>query len=450
MIDKLLFKKVELWLVLLIVKILIIVSLLFGSLVFVHTTNPQRFPVLGNFSKQIAKFPISIYKVLMNVTSFPNGLAVEEKRFGEKAGEIFNKDVITNQIVVVPHVCSDDKGWCLSLFDLMTHEKHIITDLNQIMRDLTKKISPKFYDYTRGASNVIGAPRFDHDGNLYFLTNSGLFVKLGPDMKVRWAKDNLFYHHTFNFTNDGDFIWAIGNSKKNCEIYPNFNYDILINDCIIQLDKVSGDVISVHSITNAMIDANLHNHLFVGRIDKSLEDPLHINDVQPVNLESIHFSKGDVFISLGHANMVLLYDTLERKIKWNITDSLFHQHDVDILDDSKIAIFNNNRVFTDKDKTFKHNEVLKYDFSSGKTSNLFQDVMRNHDLRTVSQGLFEISGDTFFVEETNYGRVVLFYKKDLVFEYYSKNKGGYSQNLGWSYVETNPMVLEELRKRFFK
>lgn len=448
MIERFLFKKLELWVVLLLIKIIFLTSLLFGSLLLVHSNDPKRFPVLGNLSTEIANFPISVYKALFVSGSNPAGLVSTELRFDAKDGEFFNENYDADQIVVIPHVCPDQQGWCVSLFDLMTHDKFTITDINQIIRSLTNELKPEASNNTIGASNVLFAPRFDELGNLYLLTNSGLFVKLGSDMQVKWAKSNLRYHHTFNFTNDRSSIWAIGYGQENCKTYPEFAYDTLLNDCLVQIDSNSGNVISIHSMTNAMIDANLHNHLFIGRLDRSVADPLHINDVQPVNLESSHFSKGDVFVSLGHANMVLLYNTISREIKWNMTDGLFHQHDVDILDGSTIAIFNNNRVITDEDKVFKHNEILKYDFNDGKKTNLFQDIMKNYDVRTVNQGLFEIIGESFFVEDNNYGRVLLFNKEAPIFEYYSKNKEGFSQNLGWSYVETNPEILKELRKYF--
>ena len=61
---------------------------------------------------------------------------------------------------------------------------------------------------------------------------------------------------------------------------------------------------------------------------------------------------------------------------------------------------------------------------------------------------FSFCSPTFFVEDNNYCRVLLFNKEAPIFEYYSKNKEGFSQVLGWSYVETNPEILKELRKYF--
>ena len=71
-------------------------------------------------------------------------------------------------------------------------------------------------------------------------------------------------------------------------------------------------------------------------------DPIHLNDIQPVNFDGEFWKKGDVFLSLRHQSMVLLYRPSTNEIIWKGTGPFFHQHDVDILDNHRISIFNNN------------------------------------------------------------------------------------------------------------
>ena len=92
-------------------------------------------------------------------------------------------------------------------------------------------------------------------------------------------------------------------------------------------------------------------------------DPIHLNDIQPVDFDGEFWKKGDLFLSLRHQSMVLLYRPATNKIIWKGTGPFFHQHDVDILNDHKISVFNNNsKYFVDGDVVDRHNEVIIYNF----------------------------------------------------------------------------------------
>ena len=64
---------------------------------------------------------------------------------------------------------------------------------------------------------------------------------------------------------------------------------------------------------------------------------------------------------------------------------------IDILNSYEIAIFNNNRIETSsKSGLYKHNQIQKYNFFSQKWQNIFDKPMRDNNISTISQGLFEI------------------------------------------------------------
>ena len=52
------------------------------------------------------------------------------------------------------------------------------------------------------------------------------------------------------------------------------------------------------------------------------------------------WKSGDVFLSLRNQSMILLYRPSTNKIIWKGTGPFFRQHDVDVLNDHKISIFN--------------------------------------------------------------------------------------------------------------
>ena len=49
------------------------------------------------------------------------------------------------------------------------------------------------------------------------------------------------------------------------------------------------------------------------------KDPIHLNDIQPVDFDGEYWKKGDVFLSLRHQSMVLLYRPSTNKIIWKGT-----------------------------------------------------------------------------------------------------------------------------------
>ena len=55
--------------------------------------------------------------------------------------------------------------------------------------------------------------------------------------------------------------------------------------------------------------------------------------------------KGDLFLSLRSQNMIILYRLSTNKIISHITGPFSNQHDVDIISDKEISIFNNNIYF---------------------------------------------------------------------------------------------------------
>ena len=96
---------------------------------------------------------------------------------------------------------------------------------------------------------------------------------------------------------------------------------------------------------------------------KRITDPIHLNDIQPVLSDGKYFKKGDVFLSLRNLSMIVLYRPDENKIIWHKQFPWIWQHDVDILNDHQISIYNNKRMMLNLDKSEKkHSNILIYDF----------------------------------------------------------------------------------------
>ena len=128
---------------------------------------------------------------------------------------------------------------------------------------------------------------------------------------------------------------------------------------------------------------------------------------------------------------------------------MLQQHDVDILDDHRISIFNNNaKHFFDGEKVDGNNEVVIYNFKTDSYSKYLQESLKQYDVRTVSEGRSEIldTGD-LFIEEQNYGRLLYFNKDTSVqWQYVNRADDGNVYLVNWSRLLYKPEDIKKTRK----
>ena len=77
------------------------------------------------------------------------------------------------------------------------------------------------------------------------------------------------------------------------------------------LDRAEGR----YTVPQIFIDNGLEYLLFAHGNDYE-KDPIHLNDIQPINVDGEFWSKGDVFLSIRNQSMVLLYRPSTNKIIW--------------------------------------------------------------------------------------------------------------------------------------
>ena len=90
-----------------------------------------------------------------------------------------------------------------------------------------------------------------------------------------------------------------------------------------------------------------------------------------------------------------------------IKGPFYQQHDVNIISDNEISIFNNNNSISEG---LRYSEVLIYNFKTKIFSRKFNPQLIENDLETKdTQGLSEILDDgSMLVEEQVHGRLILF------------------------------------------
>lgn len=199
--------------------------------------------------------------------------------------------------------------------------------------------------------------------------------------------------------------------------------------------KVSPDgrVLYSKSVLSILADHGLDNRIYT--YDRYEYDPIHLNDIEPVLQDGPHWKRGDLFLSLAHINMILLYRPSTDELIWWSQDKMMHQHDVDILDDHRIAYFDNQRrTHSAGDYVIGPSLVRIYDFASDEHTILFEEQFEALDVKTVNQGLQDFGPNwSLMVEETNTGRLVKFSPEgDLEWQYSNRSSQDVAYTLNWS------------------
>jgi hypothetical protein len=88
--------------------------------------------------------------------------------------------------------------------------------------------------------------------------------------------------------------------------------------------------------------------------------------------------QGDVFLSIRNQSAIIHYRPSTNKVINYITGPFAQQHDVDIISDKEISIFNNNNFFVNNE----HSEVVIYNFETKKFRKLFNDQLQKENFKT--------------------------------------------------------------------
>lgn len=400
------FKKIEIWILYLVVLLSIFFAIGFGVLVRQELVGSIKVGWVSKTALTLAEIPVNIKRILVGLSG---DLTVED-RFHNIYG--WNGTPNSEEIyLLLSRYDGDFREGIVELVDLKSFDiLHIWNPDIDAFNDLVEQ-TDEFKYLQRDKNNSRGRlihPKLLQDGHLLFQDATPL-RKIDACSNLVFQNTHDSFHHSIETDIDGN-IWVPS------YIYPQSlpiekvgRNDGLLDDAIVKLSP-GGEILFEKSVLQIFIDNDLEYLLFsVG--DRLFDfDPIHLNDIQPVNFDGEFWKKGDVFLSLRHQSMVLLYRPSTNKIIWKGTGPFFHQHDVDILDEHRVSIFNNNsKDFINGNVVDGHNEVIIYDFKTNKYSSYLKEIFTENDIRTITEGRSEIltNGD-LFIEESNYGRTLYF------------------------------------------
>jgi hypothetical protein len=415
------FKKIEIWVVYLIILFGFLVFIIFGAMIKREISGASHIPIITPASK-IALYFANIPSNIKKIINPPTAVVID--RYPDKSG--FN-GVRNNKEVylLLSRYDTDLSDHLVELIDLRTFK--ILHTWNPNIESFKKSIikNENSNEYRLEELFRLRHPFLTSDGSIYFLNNR--IYKINLDGSLAWYSNENYFHHSLELDYKQN-IWVPGLNNS----FSGYK------DAIINI-SIDGRILFEKNMLELFIENNLDYLVFAigANFNHHNLDPFHINDIQPVLTNGDYWKKGDVFISLRNQSMLLLYRPSENKIIWKGTGFTYYQHDVNILNKSQISIFNNNyKKFNSNPSVDQSNQVLIYDFSNNNYSEYHSDQLQRYSVKTEHEGLSEIlnNGD-MFIEETIYGRALYFnFDGTLRWQYINKGKMGYTGYLNWSRI----------------
>ncbi len=449
MLERLFFKRVELWLMLLILLIVAIGGALFGAVVYSTARGSDRFGTLGTVAVSIAQMPKqAITAADQLIYGSKRALQPTAQRFEGRAGFTYAYQPGTRP----------DLGYLL----LSRYDGNLERSVAELVDMNTQKTLHRWLpDYAEidSRTHVVSAldnnaddppdrvrmihPLVLADGSLVFANFYSPLVKVDACSRTLWTIDRLF-HHSLERSAD-DAIWVPIHIEP-----PTINHadDTFSEDGVAKVSS-GGEIEYEKSIPQILIENNLEYYIY--GLAEYTDDPTHVNDIQEATFDSRYWRRGDLFISARNISVIFLYRPSENRIIWHRQWDWVNQHDVDILDGQRIAIFDNHKYnYNHFEGVGGHNKVKIYDFSTDKVTSPWETAMAEQDLHTASEGRSEILNDNeVFIEETSFGRAVLLDKSgEATWEYINRAGDGMLYRLNWSRIidrKTGDKLVETLR-----
>jgi len=428
------FKKIEIWILYLLILVSILFAVGFGVLVRQELVGDIKMGWVSQTALTLAEIPVNLIRILRG------GNLIVEDRFPSLDGfdGTFNSE---ESYLLLSRYDGDLKEGIVELVDLTNFEVlHTWNPDIDAFNDLVKH-DYEFKYLKRDNNNsrqILLHPKMMADGGLFFGQYLPL-IKIDHCSNLVFQNNHNRFHHSIETDIEGN-IWfpsvmypqSLPIEKVGRDIIEDLGYQ---DDAIVKLSP-DGEILFEKSVSQIFIDNGLEYLLFAYGNDFE-EDPIHLNDIQPVDYDGEYWKKGDVFLSLRGQSMVILYRPSTNQIIWKGTGPFFDQHDVNILDDHRISVFNNNvKLFKSSREVDGSNEVIIYNFKTEEYSKYLAESLLNNDVKTPVSGRGKIllNGD-LFVEETSQGRA-LYFNADgsLRWTHVNRSDNGNVYRLGWSRI----------------
>jgi len=442
--EKFFFKKVEVWLVLVVVIVGFFVLQVSTWAVFHQLTGGQMLGRFGEGMVQFAKIPHHAKRLVLA----RNPYLAPENRFEGEAGWIFSYPAGERPEAPFVLVSRYDPDAGLGVSELVDLDSQSVVFREEwLLEDIWDDI-----DFQSGLGDVKrdSATRRFSPAHSLILPDGRVISKyrtplLASDVCGRLSAFNgrYLYHHSLEADETGSLWTGAYVEPKTVAL----GSDKFLDDGIVKLSP-DGEILFEKSVSQILIDNDL-GYLLHGFNDFVVnDDPIHLNDVQPVETTGRFWQKGDVFLSLRHLSMVLLYRPSSNEIVWYRLGLGTHQHDVNVISEHEISIFDNNTINLNGQRGVDGaNRMIIYDFETDTVREVFSEAMTLNDVRTPTNGRGRLlDDDRLYFEETDFGRAAAVNADGSIdWQFINRGEDGNLYVLRWSRI-----VSRETAERFLE
>lgn len=448
-VERVLFAKIEVWIVLALLLVGGLVGVGFGWAVLQGERETGRYPAISRAALAVAEIPDTAKRMLSRDTEL---LVYSDKAFaGKPTGWSFPSGPMAGP----------DGYILLSRYD-GTARRHRIELIS--LPDMTVRHSWTLDAGTllQGVSHISPFSDSDNWNDAHFrqihpllLANGDLILKdhYSPLFRVnacgarQWLIDSQVFHHSTEADADGNFwVPTLAERQSLKRVKKSFREDMLT--------QVSPDGRILHnvSVPQLLIRDGKTDWLFAHEMYN--DDPTHLNDIEPVLADGPYWKKGDVFVSLRNISTILLYRPSTGRIVWMQRGPWLSQHDVDVLDDHRISVYDNNAqdrgagAFVDG-----NSHIMVYDFATGRTQvePVVEPVMKAQKVHTLTAGLYaRLPDGSSLLEDVTDARLLIIRPDGRIgAEYVNRADDGDVYHLGWSrYIDQKQgdAILRSLKK----
>ncbi|MBS0564001.1 MAG: hypothetical protein JSR87_05855 [Proteobacteria bacterium] len=426
--ERFLFRKIEVWVLLLLVLVDLLGFIAFGGLILEELQGGKRAGELGKAAVEVAEIPGDIEDVLrgkdpMMVRSQNASPGLSGWSWSRPGGGtglpgywlLGHFDVDRQQSLIDMVRLSDGKvvhSWA--------------PDIDALLADAPRTSALAEFANWRTAKFKPYQPWLMANGDLIVKDDHTPLLRIDGCGRKVWRQDATLFHHSTESDGAGGFwIPSVVEPSRVSGLPPRFFDDALTHVA------ADGRILAQISLPELFLRKDMAYILFPPGV--YVEDPLHLNDIQPVLSDGPYWKKGDLFLSLRLRSMVLLYRPSTDEIVWMKEGPWMGQHDVDILDDHRIAVFDNRAQHRKDGMIVGTSDIAVYDFATGAVSRPYHDLMAREQVKSLYEGQFTLlPGGNLIVEDHNSGRVLIFDPQGTrIGEFINRNRNGKVYEIGW-------------------
>jgi hypothetical protein len=425
----------QLWALLLAAMLALAAMLGFAALA-IKGDERSASPV-ARFANGLARAPVIAHRLFSDIVQRRNPRLALHQRFKGRAGFSAGPDgAPPGALLVLSRYDGDQGRGIVEIVNLDDGSAaHAYAPDIRAMNALSR-LEPDIVNLARDFNErryMMYSPTPTDDGGLVFHGMDSPLVKIDVCSRPVWTVDGIF-HHSIARDAEGNF-WSPQNLKP--PTIANVDADFQ-DDALVQIAP-DGEVLFRKSLAEILIKSGL-GHIVYSH-DAYDPDPLHLNDIEPALSDGPYWRKGDIFLSVRNPSMVALYRPAEDRLLWWKQGPWLLQHDVDIVSERQIAVFDNHAAAAPAGETvLGFNDYKIYDFASGRVSSPYAAGFSKHKIRTPTNGLAVLLPDrSLMVEEQNYGRIIAIDETGRArWSFVNRAKDGRVYQLGWSQVLAAP------------